>query len=148
MPRSSHARSGCPPVAGLLPNARTPFASTCPLPPQGDAIKAWKAHLTATAFTFVVDCRGRATLFNPTRTGRSRPMECTECLGLDHYKDECPIVTSSEFCTVHITRQNLTPAVGTSLGTIRDNQTQVVFFLGPGQEVLDRGEIVANVKST
>ncbi|KAJ6506344.1 hypothetical protein C8R47DRAFT_1101896 [Mycena vitilis] len=88
---------------------------------QDDAIKAWKEHLTAASFTFVVDCRGRATPFKPSRTGRSRPMECTECLGLDHYKDECPISTSAEFSAVHLNAAELDSThVGTSLATIRD----------------------------
>lgn len=90
---------------------------------QDDAIKAWKALLTSPSFTFVVDCRGRATPFKPeaARMGRARPMECTECLGLDHYKDECPIATSPDFCAVHLNAAELDSArVGTSLGTIRD----------------------------
>ncbi|KAJ7837676.1 hypothetical protein B0H14DRAFT_3870349 [Mycena olivaceomarginata] len=65
------------------------------------AIKEWKELLTS-SFSFLVDCRGRATPFKPTRSGRARPMECTECLGLDHYKDECPIVTSPDYNAVHI----------------------------------------------
>ncbi|KAJ7203990.1 hypothetical protein B0H12DRAFT_1243685 [Mycena haematopus] len=91
---------------------------------QSDAIKAWKEHLTSTSFAFVVDCRGRATPFKPSRAGRSRPMECTECLGLDHYKDECPIATSPGFCAVHLNQAELdSVSVGTSLGTIRDKDT-------------------------
>ncbi|KAJ6527987.1 hypothetical protein DFH09DRAFT_1371316 [Mycena vulgaris] len=90
---------------------------------QNDAIKAWKALLTSPSFTFVVECRGRSTPFKPeaARTGRARPMECTECLGLDHYKDKCPIVTSPEFRAVHLSDAELDFArVGTSLGTIRE----------------------------
>ncbi|KAJ7473422.1 hypothetical protein FB451DRAFT_1249239 [Mycena latifolia] len=90
---------------------------------EDDAVKAWKAHLTSPAFTFIVDCRGRATPFKPeaARAGRSRPMECTECLGLDHYKDECPIATCPDFRAVHLSDAELDSVrVGTSLGTIRD----------------------------
>ncbi|KAJ7435878.1 hypothetical protein FB451DRAFT_1308391 [Mycena latifolia] len=86
-----------------------------------DTVKAWKEHITSPSFTFVVDCRGRATPFKPTRTGRARPMECTECLGLDHYKDECPIVTSPDYRAVHLNQAELDSVnVGTTLGTIRD----------------------------
>ncbi|KAJ7167157.1 hypothetical protein C8R43DRAFT_1121602 [Mycena crocata] len=90
---------------------------------EEDAIKTWKAHLTSPSFTFIVDCRGRATPFKPeaARAGRARPMECTECLGLDHYKDECPIVTSSEFRAVHLNQAEIDAThIGTSLSTIRD----------------------------
>ncbi|KAJ7844331.1 hypothetical protein B0H13DRAFT_2364296 [Mycena leptocephala] len=90
---------------------------------EEDPIKAWKMHLTSPSFTFVVDCRGRATPFKPeaARIGRARPMECTDCLGLDHYKDECPIATSADFRTVHLHQAEIDAAhVGTSLGTIRD----------------------------
>ncbi|KAJ6548523.1 hypothetical protein B0H19DRAFT_1161226 [Mycena capillaripes] len=90
---------------------------------EEDAIKNWKTHLTSPSFTFVVDCRGRATPFKPeaTRTGRGRPMECTECLGLDHYRDECPIVTSADFRAVHLNQAEIEAAhVGTSLSTIHD----------------------------
>ncbi|KAJ7506327.1 hypothetical protein B0H11DRAFT_2272179 [Mycena galericulata] len=90
-----------------------------------DVIKTWKALLTSPSFTFVVDCRGRATPFKPDtgRPGRARPMECTDCLGLDHYKDECPIVTSPGFRAVHLDQAELDSAsVGTTLGTIRDRE--------------------------
>ncbi|KAF7350691.1 hypothetical protein MSAN_01629900 [Mycena sanguinolenta] len=88
---------------------------------KSDPIKAWKEHLTSSSFAFVVDCRGRATPFKPSRAGRSRPMECTECLGLDHYKDDCPIINSPGFSAVHLNQAELdSVAVGTSLGTIRD----------------------------
>lgn len=90
---------------------------------QDEAIKAWKALLTSPSFTFVVDCRGRATPFKPeaARMARARPMECTECLGLDHYKDDCPIVTSPDFLAIHLDAAELDSThVGTSLGTIRD----------------------------
>ncbi|KAJ7634018.1 hypothetical protein B0H17DRAFT_1149768 [Mycena rosella] len=77
----------------------------CQMPPlsfQDEAIKAWKTHLTSPAFTFVMDYCGHTTPFKPeaARTGRARPMECTECLGLDHYKDECPITTFPNFHTL------------------------------------------------
>ncbi|KAJ7497839.1 hypothetical protein B0H11DRAFT_1999512 [Mycena galericulata] len=87
------------------PSAQRQNAVRLYMPPpslKDDAIKAWKDHLMSPSFTFVVDCRGRASPFNPMRTGRSRPMECTECLGLDHYKEECPIVTSADFRAVHL----------------------------------------------
>ncbi|KAJ7871741.1 hypothetical protein B0H13DRAFT_2060120 [Mycena leptocephala] len=90
---------------------------------EEDPIKTWKAPLTSPSFTFVVDCRGRATPFKPeaVRTGRTRPMECTECLGLDHYKDKCPIITSAEFRAVHLNQAEIDAAhIGTSLSTIRD----------------------------
>ncbi|KAJ7867124.1 hypothetical protein B0H13DRAFT_1897716 [Mycena leptocephala] len=96
-----------------------------PLSLQDDAIKTWKDHLTSPSFTFVIDCRGRATPFKPeaARTGRARPMECTECLGLDHYKDECPIVTSPDFRAVHLNQAELdSVTVGTTLRTIRDRE--------------------------
>ncbi|KAF7350069.1 hypothetical protein MVEN_01308800 [Mycena venus] len=92
---------------------------------QDDAIKTWKDHLTSPSFTFVIDCRGRATPFKPeaARMGRARPMECTECLGLDHYKDECPIVTSPDFRAVHLNQAELdSVTVGTTLRTIRDRE--------------------------
>jgi hypothetical protein len=57
-------------------------------------------------------------------------MECTECLGLDHYKDECPIVTSPEFRAVHLNQAELDSAsVGTTLGTIRDREDSDGFKL-------------------
>ncbi|KAJ7163046.1 hypothetical protein C8R46DRAFT_1221844 [Mycena filopes] len=83
----------------------------------------WKDHLMSASFAFVVDLRGRATPFMimPTRAGRACPMECTECLGLDHYKDDCPITTSPDFRAVCLTQAEIDSAnVGTSLGTIRD----------------------------
>ncbi|KAF7368183.1 hypothetical protein MVEN_00137400 [Mycena venus] len=90
---------------------------------QDDTIKAWKALLTSPSFTFVVDCRGRATPFKPeaARVGRPRPMECIKCLGLDHYKDDCPITTSPAFRAVHLNQAEIDSVdIGTSLGTIRD----------------------------
>ncbi|KAJ7196009.1 hypothetical protein C8J57DRAFT_1421200 [Mycena rebaudengoi] len=90
---------------------------------QDDAIKAWKALIASASFTFVVDCRGRATPFKPetARTGKARPMECIDCLGLDHYRDECPITTSPEFLAVHLNQAERDSVnVGTTLATIRD----------------------------
>ncbi|KAJ7108964.1 hypothetical protein C8R43DRAFT_1113948 [Mycena crocata] len=90
-----------------------------------DAIKVWKTLLTSPSFTFIVDCRGRATPFKPEagRTGRARPMECNECLGIDHYKDDCPIIASPDFRATHLNQSELDSAhVGTSLGTIRDRE--------------------------
>ncbi|KAF8163920.1 hypothetical protein K438DRAFT_272906 [Mycena galopus ATCC 62051] len=86
---------------------------------NNDEMKAFKEHLTAPTFSFLVDCRGRATPFQPSRGGRPRPMECTECLGLDHYKDNCPITTAPEFLAVHLNdaEQN-SVRVGTTLGSI------------------------------
>ncbi|KAJ7735621.1 hypothetical protein DFH07DRAFT_967085 [Mycena maculata] len=92
-------------------------------PPSLDdeAIKAWKELLTSPSFTFLVDCRGRATPFKPARASRARPMECTECMGLDHYKDECPIVTSAGYLAVHLNQaETASTSVGTTLGTLRD----------------------------
>ncbi|KAJ7484028.1 hypothetical protein B0H11DRAFT_2019982 [Mycena galericulata] len=88
-----------------------------------DAIKAWKALLNSPSFTFIVDCRGRATPFKPDagRPGRARAMECTDCLGIDHYKDDCPITTSPEFLATHLNQaESDSVHVGTSLRTIRD----------------------------
>ncbi|KAF8192260.1 hypothetical protein K438DRAFT_2135445 [Mycena galopus ATCC 62051] len=83
------------------------------------AMKAFKDHLTSPAFSFVVDCRGRATPFQPSRGGRPRPMECNECLGLDHYKDDCPIITAPEFLAVHLNdAEQSSVRVGTTLGSI------------------------------
>ncbi|KAJ7247826.1 hypothetical protein C8J57DRAFT_1724436 [Mycena rebaudengoi] len=90
---------------------------------QDDAIKAWKALIASASFTFVVDCRGRATPFKPetARTGKARPMECIDCLGLDHYRDECPSTTSPEFLAVHLNQAERDSVnVGTTLATIRD----------------------------
>ncbi|KAF7333166.1 hypothetical protein MVEN_02382400 [Mycena venus] len=64
------------------------------------ATKEFKDYLTSPSFSFIVDCCGRAAPFRPVRGGRPRPMECGECLGLDHYKDDCPIVTSPGFLAV------------------------------------------------
>ncbi|KAF7336519.1 hypothetical protein MSAN_02283900 [Mycena sanguinolenta] len=44
------------------------------------ASKEFKDHLTAPTFSFLIDCRGRATPFQPSRGGRVRAMECSECL--------------------------------------------------------------------
>ncbi|KAK7013692.1 hypothetical protein R3P38DRAFT_3003657 [Favolaschia claudopus] len=84
------------------------------------AIKEWKEHLNSPSFTFIVDCRGRAAPFKPTRAGKPRTMECTECLGLDHYKAECPILASPSFLAVH-PRQTEQDAntVGTTLGSMK-----------------------------
>ncbi|KAK6988589.1 hypothetical protein R3P38DRAFT_2804339 [Favolaschia claudopus] len=84
-----------------------------------DAIKEWKDYLNSPSFTFIVNCRGRAAPFKPTRAGKPRTMECTECLGLDHYKAECPILASPAFLAVHPrqTEQDVN-AVGTTLGSM------------------------------
>jgi hypothetical protein len=85
------------------------------------AIKEWKELLTSSSFSFLVDCRGRATPFKPTCSGYACPMECMECLGLDHYKDECPIVTSPDYNAVHINQaEHEALAIGTTLSTIRN----------------------------
>ncbi|KAF7354503.1 C2H2-type domain-containing protein [Mycena venus] len=106
------------------PNSQRQNAVRLYMPPpsfEDKIIKEWKDLLTSPSFTFLVDCRGRATPFKPTRVGRARPMECTECFGLDHYKDECPIVTSPDYCAVHLNQAELdSVTVGTTLGTIRD----------------------------
>ncbi|KAJ7752213.1 hypothetical protein DFH07DRAFT_774500 [Mycena maculata] len=106
------------------PNSQRQNVVRLYMPPpslEDEAIKAWKELLTSPSFTFLVDCRGRATPFKPARSRRARPMECTECLGLDHYKDECPIVTSPGYLAVHLNQSEAaSTSVGTTLGTIRD----------------------------
>ncbi|KAJ6487045.1 hypothetical protein C8R45DRAFT_996789 [Mycena sanguinolenta] len=83
------------------------------------AVKDFKDYLTSPTFSFVVDCRGRGTVFRGTRGGRPRPMECAECLGIDHYKEDCPIATSPEFLAVHLTEAELdSTRVGTTLASI------------------------------
>ncbi|KAK6991602.1 hypothetical protein R3P38DRAFT_231643 [Favolaschia claudopus] len=106
-------------------------------PPSTDnkAIKAWKDHLTSPSFTFLIDNRGRAAPFKPQISDRFRGMECTECLGLDHYKDECPIVNSPALRDAHPTQTTVDHTVlGTTLGSIRDTDadgfTTVVYRKG------------------
>ncbi|KAK6984387.1 hypothetical protein R3P38DRAFT_2806580 [Favolaschia claudopus] len=135
-PKSNPAVCSCLADVAPMPNSRRGFASTCP-PPSTDnkAIKAWKDHLTSPSFTFLIDNRGRAAPFKPQISDRFRGMECTECLGLDHYKDECPIVNSPAFRDAHPTQTTVDHTVlGTTLGSIRDTDadgfTTVVYRKG------------------
>ncbi|KAF8171045.1 hypothetical protein K438DRAFT_1940828 [Mycena galopus ATCC 62051] len=87
------------------------------------ASKTFKDYLTAPTFSFLIDCRGRAAPFQPSRGGRIRAMECSECLGLDHYKEDCPIVHSPEFLSVHLNEAELEhTSVGTTLASIGRNE--------------------------
>ncbi|KAJ7182304.1 hypothetical protein C8R43DRAFT_1115947 [Mycena crocata] len=107
---------------GRAPERQNAIRLYMPTPSFDDAAsKEFKDYLTSPAFSFVVDCRGRAAPFRPARGGRPRPMECSECLGLDHYKDDCPIVTCPEFLAVHINDAELEAVnVGYTLGSITD----------------------------
>ncbi|KAJ7927746.1 hypothetical protein B0H13DRAFT_1969829 [Mycena leptocephala] len=105
---------------GRAPERQNAIRLYMPTPSfDATASKEFKDHLTSPSFSFIVDCRGRAAPFRPARGGRPRPMECSECLGLDHYKDDCPIVTSPEFLAVHMNDAELESAnVGSTLGSI------------------------------
>ncbi|KAF8148107.1 hypothetical protein K438DRAFT_1831234 [Mycena galopus ATCC 62051] len=111
---------------GRAPERQNAVRLYMPTPSLNDAaMKEFKDYLTSPGFSFVVDCRGRATPFRPVRGGRPRPIECSECLGLDHYKEDCPIVTSPEFRSVHLTEAELDRvSVGYTLASIgnRDDQ--------------------------
>ncbi|KAJ7627985.1 hypothetical protein DFH06DRAFT_1304380 [Mycena polygramma] len=110
---------------GRAPERQNAIRLYMPTPSFDDvASKEFKLHLTSPAFSFIVDCRGRATPFKPSRGGRPRPMECGECLGIDHYKEGCPVVTSPEFLAVHLNDAELESVnVGSTLGSI-GNRTE------------------------
>ncbi|KAJ7052815.1 hypothetical protein C8F01DRAFT_1252041 [Mycena amicta] len=81
--------------------------------------KTFKAHLSNAAFSFLIDLRGRATPFRPSRGGRPRTVECNECLGLDHYSDDCPITNSPDFKAIHMNEEELSSTrVATTIGAI------------------------------
>ncbi|KAJ7060003.1 hypothetical protein C8F01DRAFT_1143697 [Mycena amicta] len=102
-------------------------------PPSFDdeAIKAWKNYLSSSTFSFTVDCHGRASPFRPfKRNGHTLGIACPECLGLDHYRDDCPITSSPGFKAVHMNEAELASAsVGTNLASLQtgdDDGFQVV----------------------
>ncbi|KAJ7061538.1 hypothetical protein C8F01DRAFT_1252319 [Mycena amicta] len=102
-------------------------------PPSFDdeAIKAWKNYLCSPTFSFTVDCRGRASPFRPfKRNGQTLGIACPECLGLDHYRDDCPITSSPGYKAVHMSESELASAnVGTNLAALQtgdDDGFQVV----------------------
>ncbi|KAK7014599.1 hypothetical protein R3P38DRAFT_2638194 [Favolaschia claudopus] len=123
------------------PNSQQQNAVRLYMPPpstDNKAIKTWKNHLTSASFTFLIDNRGRAAPFNPNTSDRFCAMECTECLGLDHYKDECPITASPAFRAVHPNPPEADHTkVGTTLGSIRDTDaegfTTVTYRKGRGR---------------
>ncbi|KAJ6602580.1 hypothetical protein DFH09DRAFT_1301600 [Mycena vulgaris] len=109
-----------PGCQGCAPECQNTICLYMPTPSFDEvASKELKDYLTSASFSFVVDCRGRAAPFRPARGGRIRPMECSECLGLDHYKDDCPITTYPEFLAVHMNDNELESVnIGYTLGSI------------------------------
>ncbi|KAF8199790.1 hypothetical protein K438DRAFT_1822535 [Mycena galopus ATCC 62051] len=111
---------------GRTPEHQNAVRLYMPTPSLNDAaMKEFKDHLISPGFSFVVDCHGCATPFRPVRGGCPRPIECSKCLGLDHYKADCPIVTSPEFRSVYLTEAELDRvSVGYTLASIRNRDDQ------------------------
>jgi hypothetical protein len=47
-------------------------------------------------------------------------LECVECLGIDHFKNDCPLINSAGYRAVHPStdEDNNIPVIGTSLSSI------------------------------
>jgi hypothetical protein len=73
-----------------------------PLTKDFDNHRALTEHMASRTFSFDVPGRGRATpwLGNP-HAPTARPMVCTECSGIDHYKQDCPILNSAGYRSTH-----------------------------------------------
>ncbi|KAJ7772614.1 hypothetical protein DFH07DRAFT_767928 [Mycena maculata] len=58
-------------------------------------------HIMSPGFTFDVAKRGQAKPWLGPNPQRPQPMACSECHGLDHYHEDCPILRSDAYQTLH-----------------------------------------------
>ncbi|KAJ6522624.1 hypothetical protein B0H10DRAFT_2249904 [Mycena sp. CBHHK59/15] len=73
-----------------------------PLTKDLDKNRALTEHIASRDFSFNVPGRGLAQpwLGNPNAPN-ARPMVCTGCCGIDHYKQDCPILNSAGYRSAH-----------------------------------------------
>ncbi|KAJ6621967.1 hypothetical protein B0H10DRAFT_2187765 [Mycena sp. CBHHK59/15] len=75
-----------------------------PLTKDLDKNRALMEHIASRDFSFNINVPGRGLaqpwLGNPN-TPNARPMVCTGCCGIDHYKQDCPILNSAGYRSTH-----------------------------------------------
>ncbi|KAF7368427.1 hypothetical protein MVEN_00165400 [Mycena venus] len=65
------------------------------------ATRRLQARLMRAGFSFPVPLRGIAKPWLGPDERRPEPMACSQCIGVDHYNDDCPIYHSSGFREIH-----------------------------------------------
>ncbi|KAJ6553856.1 hypothetical protein B0H10DRAFT_2049980 [Mycena sp. CBHHK59/15] len=90
-----------------------------PISKDPAATEQLQKHIMSSGFAFDIPKRGEAKPWFGPNSQYPEPMSCSQCHGIDHYNEDCPIILSDGYQTLHGMTET-TSSVPTSLSIVPD----------------------------